>query len=115
MANPTELTDIQPATLLVNTTLQLLTIENQRSYTFAHDGETVAGVANTSKIYLFTAVSGHPTISYNDSEATQKAKLLAGRSITLGPGLKTIAYVISGNVLQSSTMLVAPEKLRSEY
>lgn len=122
--NPLKLPDIQPVTLLANITPQYVLLDNGRSYSIAHDGENRVGVTDTTKIYLYTAISGVPAgIVANDNESqsslagdftsginTNKVKLMSGRSISIGPGIGILAYILSGNGTTGPTFLVAPDK-----
>lgn len=126
--NPKKLKDISPVTLLSSNQLQLLFLNDDRAFSFAHDSENRNGEADITKIYLFTCTSGHPVaIAPNDNEsqstqsldasnsvqsgvATSKVKLTAGRSVSIGPGITTVGYMCSGNGTTGPTFLVVPDK-----
>jgi hypothetical protein len=105
MANPSELRSNIAATIRATPIVQTLLLNGDRSYTFAHDGEDRDGTTSTSKIYL--CVSGN--LIKDDTEEVGKIKLLASRSVGVGPGLLNVQYACSGN--GNATMLVDPNAL----
>lgn len=74
------------AVVNVTTTEEAITLNPQRSYTFAHLGRDTSGVPITDPIYLSQTTGFTP----DDSANADKVTLLDGREATLGPGIATL-------------------------
>lgn len=108
MANPTSLTDANPATLKATPATQIVAINGDRQYTLNHDGEDNNGIASTAKIYLCT--SG--ILVNNDTEGAGKAKLIYGsisRPTVIGPGVTSLQYAASGNGIATFQVMPGPQ------
>lgn len=92
MSNPTTMVPAAgavptPAVIVTGVVEVLLTLDPRREYTIAHDGETNGGVADSNNVYLATATG----VTASSAEGANKAKLLPGRTIVVGPGVDTLA------------------------
>ena len=86
VANPSSI-DASYSVLSATTTEASVTLNPDRIYALAHDGEDNAGAASTSTIYLSTA----SPVTASAAEGSNKIKLLAGRVYYVGPGV-TVLY-----------------------
>jgi len=88
MANPTEI-DLDPAVVLATTTEQAIILHSDREYDLQHDGEDETGAASVVTIYLAV---GSGSVDADSSEGSNKAKLLNGRFLTIGPGVRILKF-----------------------
>lgn len=90
MSNPTSVgvSDGNPAVLEATTTLQAVTLDPQREYTVGHDGEDTAGSSSTGSVYLAVDAA----VDNDASEGANKAKLINGRSLVIGPGVGVLKF-----------------------
>jgi hypothetical protein len=103
MANPTSVgvADFNMAVLVCTAGDSTITLNPQRTYTLAHDGETNAGVTDTATIYL----ANDATVVRTEAEGANKAKLLFGRELVVGPGITTLHF---GTEAGTPTFTVIP-------
>ena len=106
MSNPTSvgLTDHKPAVLLASTAEASVTLSNHKRYRLFHDGEDGTGTACTVAIYLRCDAD---TVVATAAEGANKAKLLATRNLTIGPGVKTLYFKMAS---VDCTFTIVPEE-----
>ena len=103
MANPSSLKDsaylsagntltlVASLDVYVNSGLQTLGLDVDRSYTFAHDGLDHNG--NTDVNIILMSVSGNSLGSFtNNQVGFDKIRLINSRPITIGPGVFTVWF-----------------------
>ncbi len=88
MGNPTRI-DGELAVLVAGTTEKSVALNVKREYTLAHDSEDAAGDAATNTIYL--ATDDGSTVA-DATAGKNKFKLLAGRSVVIGPDVSAIKF-----------------------
>lgn len=88
MANPTSM-DNGFATLAASAEVQTLNLNSLRQYMVAHDNEDVLGAGDLGTIIISTIAS----IDADSSAGANRAKLLAGRALPIGPGVSSLSYV----------------------
>lgn len=103
MANPETIAG-ELAVLVAGTAAASVALDARREYTFAHDGEDANGDSDVNTIYLATAAEATATAA----EGLDKFKLLAGRSVVIGPGVGTCHFKVAAG---APTMSVAPSPL----
>lgn len=87
MANPTTLTD-KPAVIDTGTGASSVALDPRRAYGLAHDGEDNAGDADLNTVYLALSAS----VDADGSEGDDKAKLVPGRALIVGPNVDTLKF-----------------------
>lgn len=110
MANPTAMSGPAPAVVLTGTAGGTLTLESDRDYVIGHDGETdTAGVGDSNTIYLAfkTTHNSTNTSDPDGSEGSNKAKLIAGRSFSVGPGCTELSWDVAAG---TPTFTIIPGK-----
>lgn len=91
--DPEDLTQIA-RTLIATTAAADLSVDDQRSYTLIHLGDTGAGVGADEAIFFSFAKSGTGTAPTADFSAeANKLPLLDGQAIPIPPGIGTITYL----------------------
>lgn len=100
MPNPTSLTD-KPAVLQATTTEDSVQLQSDREYSIGHDGEQNDGTADSNTIYLSFVAD----VDADESEGADKAKLISGRSLVVGPGVAVLKFATEAG---SPTMTVVP-------
>lgn len=100
MGNPTSING-GLAVVEAATAERSVLLDATREYTLAHDGETVAGVADTNTIYLST----DSTVTPAAGSGSGKFKLLAGRSVVVGPHVAVLRFKTASG---APTMSVSP-------
>ncbi len=92
MANPNSI-DHLPAVIVTSTSQDELFVDEMREYTISHDGETNAGVADTNTVYIaIRTASDASDVVATAAEGTNKIKLLNGRSVVVGPSVRSIRH-----------------------
>lgn len=87
MGNPSSISN-KPAVLKATTSLQSVDLDGNREYSLGHDGEDDTGGSDENTIYL-----GFDTVgTANETEGSDKAKLISGRSIVIGPGVDKLYF-----------------------
>lgn len=104
MANPTSIgvNDPYPAVLLIGTTKITVDLDPRKEYMIYHDREDDSGSSNVETVYM---TFHHPNVDADQSEGANKAKLIDGRELPIGPGIgRMMLQTASGSV----TVTVAP-------
>jgi len=103
MANPSSVgvADADMAVLVSAAADGSITLNPQRTYTLAHDGEQNDGTTDTNTIYL----ANNATVVRTEAEGANKAKLLFGRELVVGPGITTLHF---GTEAGTPTFTVIP-------
>jgi hypothetical protein len=104
MANPSSVgvDDANMAVLVTAASDGTVTLNPQRTYTVAHDGERNDGsTTDTSTIYL----ANDAVADRDGSEGANKAKLLFGRELVIGPGITTLHF---GTEAGTPTLTIVP-------
>ena len=104
MANPTQIDD-KPVVLEVTTVESSIVLDPDRDYTCVHSGEDTSGNPVTNTAYLSSSAG----VDADASEGDDKAKLLDGGSITVGPGWKALYFATEAG---APTMTVVPSGLK---
>ena len=98
--------DTMFAVVAAATTENYLTLNPHREYTLFHDAETIAGVADTNTVYLFSATGQ----TANETAAEGKFKLTYNRATVLGPGITTVYYLTEAGAPTFSVMAGRQER-----
>lgn len=89
MANPTDITTSDMATLKITTVAEVSVIVNpRRKYTIEHNGQNSSGGADTNTVYCSTTAAPDT----DASEADDKKMLFDNRAFEVGPGLATLKF-----------------------
>lgn len=91
----------KPAVLAASTEEQTITLEEDREYTLAHDGEDATGAEDTHTIYL----SFGGAVDADAGEGADKAKLKDGRVFLIGPGISILKFKCAAG---APTFSIAP-------
>ena len=103
MANPTSVDDV-PAVIVTSTGGDDITLNPDRRYHVAHDGETNAGAASAVTVYL----SFSAAVDADESEGADKAKLIAGRSIPVPAGTRLLRTKLKAAAPSAPTITIVP-------
>lgn len=114
MANQTSMADADHVAVLVisTTTVRLeLTNGGDREWVIKHDSFDDSGNASTAVIIVSVNISTDVTNTH--AEGSNKFKLTAGSSVTVGPRVRSISFrSVSGTATVS---ISASGKLRGQY
>lgn len=94
----------------VNSGVQTLGLDTDRSYSLAHDGLDHNGNTDTNTIVI--SVSGINSLSDNKS-ALYKSRLLNNRPLTVGPGVSTLFFRATNGGPQFT--VIASEKFNGRF
>ena len=103
MANPTSVDDV-PAVIVTSTAGDDVTLNPDRRYHVAHDGETHTGAASALTVYLAFSAAVDP----DESEGADKAKLIAGRSIPIPAGTRLLRTKLKAGSATTPTITIVP-------
>lgn len=104
MANPASIgvNDPYPAVLVITDTKVTVDLDPKLEYMLYHDREDSSGSSSGVTVYM---TFHHPNVDNDPSEGANKAKLIDGRELPIGPGVgRAMLQTATGE----ATVTVAP-------